>query len=159
VKAATAVAVRQAVRVLLLDQDDRLLLVRFRDGARSWWCTPGGGIEPGETAEQSAIRELLEEAGIELVELGPCIWTRRHAGVFRGRPFDQSERIYLARVTAFEPPTPSPESLDEGFDAIRWWTVAELMASSEETAPRNLADRVRTLLDDGPPSVPIDVGV
>lgn len=32
--------VRQAVRVLLVDQYDRVLLVRFRDGNRAWWCTP-----------------------------------------------------------------------------------------------------------------------
>ncbi len=114
---------RQAVRVLLLDDADRLLLVRFWDGDRSWWCTPGGGIEPGETDEAAALREIHEELGTEAVDLGPHIWTRRHIGVIHGRTFDQSERIYLGRVASFEP-RPSPEALREhGTDDIRWWTA------------------------------------
>ena len=151
--------VRLAVRVVLLDEEDRVLLVRFRDGPRSWWCTPGGGVEPGESDEQTAGRELREELGLDSVSLGPCIWTRRHAGTFRGRPFDQSERIYLARVAAFEPRPPDGAALQEGFDAVRWWTVAELSLSGEDVAPRDLADRLRSLLDSGPPASPVEVGV
>ncbi len=81
-----------------MDESDRILLVRFWDGDQSWWCTPGGGVELGETDESAALRELREELGEADVQLGPCIWTRRHVGVFRGNPFDQSERIYLGRV-------------------------------------------------------------
>ena len=58
---ANGAAPRRAVRVLLLDEADRVLLVRFHDGERSWWCTPGGGIEPGESAVEAARRELHEE--------------------------------------------------------------------------------------------------
>jgi 8-oxo-dGTP pyrophosphatase MutT (NUDIX family) len=144
--------------VVLLDENDRVLLLRFRDGARTWWCTPGGGIEPGETAEQSAVRELREETGLESVELGPRIWTRRHLGTYQGRPFDQAEQIYFARVTSFEA-RPAPAAIGEGFDAIRWWTLEELSASTEDVAPRNLAEGIRSLLADGLPATPIDVGV
>ena len=89
----SASVTRHAVRVLLLDEANRVLLVRFWDGHRSWWCTPGGAIEPAETELAAAARELREELGEAAIEIGPCIWTRRHVGVFRGRPFDQSERI------------------------------------------------------------------
>ena len=43
---------RPAARVLLLDPDDRVLLVRLlaEDGKRSWWTTPGGGVLPGRRA-------------------------------------------------------------------------------------------------------------
>lgn len=150
---------RQAVRVLLLDEADRVLLVRFRDGDRSWWCTPGGGLEPGETDEAAALREIREELGHDSVELGPCLWTRRHIGVFRGRPFDQSERIYLGRVAAFEP-CPSHEALREhGPDDIRWWTLDELAKSTEEFAPRRLLTLTLDIVNAGPPEDPIDVGV
>ncbi|CAN5741124.1 hypothetical protein BH20CHL5_BH20CHL5_00020 [soil metagenome] len=150
---------RQAVRVLLFDESDRLLLVRFWDGARSWWCTPGGGIEPGESEEAAALREIREELGSESVKLGPCIWTRRHIGTFRGRPFDQSERIYLGRVAAFEP-SPSPEALREhGPEDIRWWTLAQLAETTDAFAPRRLPILARDLLEAGPPERPIDVGV
>ncbi|NCC35408.1 MAG: NUDIX domain-containing protein [Chloroflexia bacterium] len=49
------------VRVLV-PQDDRVLLVRHR-GGRWPWALPGGGAEPGESLEHSALRELREEAG------------------------------------------------------------------------------------------------
>lgn len=151
---------RHAVRVLLLDEADRLLLVRFWDGDRSWWCTPGGGIEPGESEQAAAAaRQLREELGDAPIEIGPCIWTRRHVGVFRGRPFDQSERIYLGRVPAFEP-RPSPAALREHRpDDIRWWTTDELTESGEEFAPRRLPQLLRDLLAGRPPAEPIDVGV
>ena len=150
---------RQAVRVLLLDEADRVLLVRFWDGDRSWWCTPGGGIEPGETDAVAAVREIREELGTASVELGSCIWTRRHIGMFRGRPFDQSERIYLGRVAAFEP-RPSPEALREHVpDDIRWWTLDELANATDDFAPRRLPALARDVVRAGPPEEPIDVGI
>ncbi|PZR64022.1 MAG: DNA mismatch repair protein MutT [Chloroflexi bacterium] len=153
------VSSRKAVRVLLFDEADRVLLVRFWDGDRSWWCTPGGGIEPGETDEATALREIREELGSESVELGARIWTRRHIGVFRGRPFDQRERIYLGRVAAFEP-RPTPMALCEhGLDDFRWWTLDELAGGADEFAPRRLATLARDIVRAGPPKRPIDVGV
>ena len=47
---------RNAARVLLIDPGGRLLLVHGGDpadpSAGSWWFTPGGGMEPGESAEE-----------------------------------------------------------------------------------------------------------
>lgn len=150
---------RRSVRVLLLDESDRVLLVRFWDGDESWWCTPGGGVEAGETEESAALRELREEVGDADVELGPCIWTRRHVGVFRGTPFDQSERIYLGRVAAFVPHPSTDVPVEHDREDIRWWTVDELLTADAVFAPRSLPVLVHQLLTDGPPARPVDVGV
>lgn len=120
---------------------------------------PFGGIEPGETDEAAALREIREELGNASVKLGPSIWTRHHIGVFGGRPFDQSECINLGRFAAFEP-RPSPEALHaHGPDDIRWWTLDELAEASVEFAPRRLPALARDIVRAGPPQRPIDVGV
>lgn len=48
--------------------DDGCLLLLQRGTTDPWmpgrWCLPGGKMDPGETPEQTAIRELIEEAGV-----------------------------------------------------------------------------------------------
>lgn len=51
---------RRSARALVL-ADDKLLLLHARK--IDVYMSPGGGIEPGETPEQAALRELLEETG------------------------------------------------------------------------------------------------
>lgn len=51
--------------VLYKDLGHRFLIGRRRyEPAKGQWCLPGGHIEPGETPQQAAIRELHEETGI-----------------------------------------------------------------------------------------------
>lgn len=153
---------RKAARAVVLDPDDRILLVRFQFPDRVVWATPGGGIHDGETDEAAIRRELAEEAGLGAFELGPQIWTRTHNVPFGGGRWDgQTERIYLVRVPCFEPaPMLSWDELRaEGMTAIRWWTPNELETADARFAPRRLPALVRTLLADGPPAEPIDVGV
>src|ERR1700750_1667181 len=72
---------RPSARWLLVDGEGRVLLFRFTyaKGAlagRTWWATPGGGQEPGETLEQCALRELREETGLEVDDPGAIVWRR-----------------------------------------------------------------------------------
>lgn len=57
--------VRRSVRAILLDEDDRLVLIkRTKSGQAPYWTTPGGGVESTDVSLEAALRrELLEELG------------------------------------------------------------------------------------------------
>ena len=157
----TGLPLRPAVRALVVDPADRVLLVRFEWPDKTVWAPPGGGIEPDETPEEAIVRELAEECGLRHFELGPCIWTRDHWFAEMAGWGGQSERIHLVRTEAFEPaPEWTAEQLvGEGIHGQRWWTPKELEAPGTIFAPRRLPELLRDLLRDGPPPEPVDVGV
>jgi 8-oxo-dGTP pyrophosphatase MutT (NUDIX family) len=154
---------RAAARALMLDPDDRVLLVRFvyPETGEEFWATPGGGVDPGEELDQALRRELREETGLEDVELGPVIWTRRHVFPWAGQTWDQSERVLLVRVPAFvpHPQLSSMQLVSEGVHEVRWWTLDELVDSDANFAPTRIVKFLRQLLEEGPPAAPIDAGV
>jgi ADP-ribose pyrophosphatase YjhB (NUDIX family) len=152
---------RLAARAIVLDPDDRVLLVHWinEDNDVDVWLTPGGGLDEGEDVDDGLRRELREEAGLEGFEAGPTIWTRTHTFPWYGRTIEQRETFSLVRAPRFEP-LPEAGALEaEGVTEVRWWTLDELEASSGTFAPRRLPELLRDLLGNGEPEEPIDVGV
>lgn len=149
-------ALRRVARVVLLDPEDRILLLHGHepeDRADDWWFTPGGGLEGDETHEQAALRELMEETGITDVELGPALWQRICSFPFAGRRWDQEERYYLARTSQTSTQATGLTELEQRSVAgARWWTCQELTEAHETVYPTRLAELLRRLLDEGPPS-------
>jgi 8-oxo-dGTP diphosphatase len=47
-------------------RDDKVLMVRHQNGTRNYWTLPGGGVMDGESLEQAAIREVLEETHLDV---------------------------------------------------------------------------------------------
>jgi G:T/U-mismatch repair DNA glycosylase len=147
--------VRRAVRALVLDASDRVLLVRFVNEAsgEAWWATPGGGVEPGESDSGALRRELAEECGLDVDDPGPVVWLREHVFAWDRRLLRQQEQIHLVRVDQHDV-RPRVELAREGIDAVSWWTLDELAETTERLAPAGLADELRLLLARGVPAEP-----
>ncbi|MCC7369711.1 MAG: NUDIX domain-containing protein [Chloroflexi bacterium] len=142
---------RPTSRVLVVDPLDRLLLLRIEDPrlpVLKFWITPGGGVEPGESFEAGAHRELWEETGIRVPELGPCVWTRRRLVTFDGETLDFDERFFVVRVDTVEINQDNVTAEEKiVLTDHRWWTHDELLATTDILAPRKLARLVRPILD------------
>jgi 8-oxo-dGTP pyrophosphatase MutT (NUDIX family) len=148
---------RPVARVLLIDQHARVLLLRALDhvNGQTWWVAPGGGVEAGESFEDAARRELHEETGQER-EIGPWVWTRRHAYEWNARWCDQYERFFVAITDSSDL---NPQHEDDCVVEKRWWTVDALRESRDVFAPRRLADLLPAILRAEYPSEPIDCGI
>lgn len=113
---------RPNARVIIIQDNQIALLERHKQGEH-YFVFPGGGIDPGETSEQAAVREAREETGLEVV------LDRLIAKVsFRDSP----QYFYLAHPvggligTGDGPEMSQPPSAKSGSYLARWITIDEL---------------------------------
>ncbi|MCA8882575.1 MAG: NUDIX domain-containing protein [Rhodobacteraceae bacterium] len=88
-------APRLAVRAVLVHRDALLLVNAFPDGKSDLWCTPGGGVEAGESLTANLHREVFEETGLRIRIGGLC-----HVSEFQNAAtgFHQVEMFFHAEA-------------------------------------------------------------
>ncbi len=151
---------RQAIRAILLTQENEILLLRVREPETGewFWITPGGGLEPGETIEEGLRRELQEELGLDQYVIGPLVWRQQHTCNWEGRRVCQYEQYYIVHVNRFEPQM-SDAAEAKILDRFQWWPLDELPQSRERHIPFSLTEIVTRYLTRGAPQEPLGVEI
>ncbi|MGJ4925727.1 NUDIX hydrolase [Bradyrhizobium sp. HKCCYLS2038] len=141
---------RPSSRLLVLDPEDRLLLFKFVHIAgalqgQQFWATPGGGLDPGESYEAAACREMFEETGIRIENPGSQIARRLVTfTMVDGEQVSSDERYFLVRVSSADIASTHWTELERAAIAAQhWWQPTELMATTEQVFPEDIVELLR----------------
>ena len=135
---------RQAGRAILRDDAGRVLLIHFVLPNMTFWATPGGGVEDGETILAAAIRAVRGELGITVTLEGPV---HKAVGIFEfeGALIENTDHFFCGRWNGTPRLIGATETESAALTQARWWTVEELENTREPVFPRDLASVLRRL--------------
>ncbi|MFC4506732.1 MULTISPECIES: NUDIX hydrolase [Streptomyces] len=151
----TTPRLREAARVIVLDREDRVLLLRYEENG-GFWAVPGGSLEHGETHLDAAHRELQEELGVINVKVGPELAVRTKDHLVGGEAARQAEKYFVAVVDAAEI-DPARASQPDDIRAWQWWSLREMQETAQTIYPLGLAKLIIDYLRSGPPTTPIEL--
>jgi putative acetyltransferase len=136
---------RDAARLILLDQERRILLLKVRHIkgphiGQFYWSAPGGAVDADETFDKAAVRELFEETGIKVDAVDQCIVEEKFVHCLpSGNQVFAHEKYFLVE-------TNNPQITDEHYTeeekqeivGHKWWHFGDLSTTSEMLHPENL---------------------
>ncbi|EBY9988285.1 NUDIX domain-containing protein, partial [Salmonella enterica subsp. enterica serovar Derby] len=137
--------IRPSSRLIIISPENQVLLFFFSHendalNGKSYWATPGGGLESNESFEQAALRELREETGIIKNDVGPQVATRSFPMMLpSGETVLAEEHFFIVNVEKTD--TDKSGWSNNERKVIRdqyWWTLEELQLTKETIFPRDL---------------------
>ncbi|EEB10438.1 Diphosphoinositol polyphosphate phosphohydrolase, putative [Pediculus humanus corporis] len=119
---------RRAACICVKNEDENEVLLVTSSRRPEHWIVPGGGVEPEEEASVTAIREVLEEAGV-LGQLG------RSLGVFENMERKHRTEVFVMVVSEELPEWEDSQSIDR---KRKWFTVEEALHQLAQHKPAQL---------------------
>ncbi|MEA4923198.1 MAG: NUDIX hydrolase [Eubacteriaceae bacterium] len=134
------------VRVVIFDEEMRLLMVRQHHEGRDIWMVPGGAIEDGETARVAAVREVKEETGLE-IKVDRMIWHIEEVSKKRGQRFVNYFGAEIIGGHAALGEDPEFDEEHQVLRELRFMSREEIISLSEKVYPSALKDEIWKLAD------------
>lgn len=108
---------------------------RHRERAATTWSLPKGTPDPGETTEETALREVTEETGLDVRIVAP-VGDIRYRFVRDGRRIDKTVHYYLMEAVGGD-----LADHDHEFEEVRWVPIAEADRLMSFATERDIVSR------------------
>ena len=138
--------IRLGCSAIIFDDEGKFLLTRRSDNGQ--WCLPSGGLEPGESVEETCIREVFEETGLH-------VSIKRLVGIYSNHNqlvvYSESDKFqtmaihFEAELTGGELGL-SDETIDFGYFSLAETKGIDLIQSHRERILDSLTEQSKTIV-------------